>query len=121
MGDLGLLGPGDEVFAPEEDGEVGGEAGGEVGGLGADEIEQAQFGGQIGEEGEEPVAVAGFQDGAEVVGAEAGLGVGDFGGFLLAGAEGVNEGAVGVFGGGGIGGGAGGGEGEEEFGQRWGA
>ena len=114
MGDFGLLGPGDEVFAPKKGGETGGQVRGEAG-SGADEIEPAQFGGEIGQKGRHSVAVAGFQGGLGVGADEVELGVGDLAGQSLMGAENLEQGLVGVFNGGGVGGGSGRGNGEKDF------
>ena len=116
VGDFGLSGPGDEVFAPEENGEGAGQLGRDFGGGGADEFELMQFGGQVDEEGGEFFAVAGFEGGAEVSGVGPRLGAGDFRGELLTGEQGLDQGAI--FRGGGWIGGSGGREGEEDFGER---
>lgn len=118
MGEFGLLGPGNEVLAPEEGGEAAGKTGCEVGGGCADEIDQAQFGGEIGQKRSHPFAVARFEGGLGVGTDEVEFGVGDSAGDLLARGQGGDQMEVRRLGGLRIGGGSGGGKGEEDFGQR---
>ena len=63
--DLGLAAPGEDVFAPEEEGEVGVQARGGPRDGGADEFQRAQLVGEIGQQQRELLAVADGQGGAK--------------------------------------------------------
>ena len=118
MGQFGSLSPGNHVFAPQEGGEVARKTGLEFGGGGPDEIEQAQFGGEIGQQGRHSAAVPRFEGGLGVGAEEVEFGVGDSACGFLARDEGGDQIAVRRLGGGGLGGGSGGGNGQEDFVER---
>jgi hypothetical protein len=94
MVEFDLFGPRDDVGEPEVFDEGRREVGVTGAGVVGDAVENALFGGEVGQEGHQAVGVGGRQGGAVVVGVEGGFGVGNHAGDVGAQVKGVEQCAV---------------------------
>ena len=94
MVDFGLADPGQDVLAPEVKGEIRIQIRGHQRGGFADGIQRAQFGGEIGQQQGQLIAIADGQRGAEILGVDGGFGVGVLAGQSPAREEGGNQAAI---------------------------